>query len=75
MSVIACLFAVALAACSRDTKTFLIGLAVAGVLIFVACLWDTKRRKRLIGEGKMIERDSGLRKTLRTSPLSPNLTP
>ena len=55
MSVIACLFAVALAACSRDTKTFLIGLAVAGVLIFVACLWDTKRRKRLIGEGKMMQ--------------------
>lgn len=59
MNVTAWLFAAALAARSMDTKTFLIGLAVMGVLMYVAYRWDEKRKKKLIGEGKLIERDSG----------------
>lgn len=59
MNVTAWLFAAALAVRSRDTKTFLIGLAVMGVLMYVAYRWDEKRKKKLIGEGKLIERDSG----------------
>ena len=59
MNVTAWLFAAALAVRSRDTKTFLIGLAVMSVLMYVAYRWDEKRKKKLIGEGKLIERDSG----------------
>ena len=59
MNVMACLFAVALAARRGDLKTTLIGFTILAVFIFVAYLWDTKRRKRLIGEGKMIEREEG----------------